>query len=78
MSNDELRKYFDIYTECWKLFKKYSDPVNSDEFWRAFTDDANAIYKKNGKSEFCKRLLLDTADEIEKICKGKESVKHGK
>ena len=78
MSNEALREYFDTYTECWKLFKKYSDPVDSDDFWRALTADADVIYKKHGKSEFCKRLLLDTTDEIEKICKREERVKHGK
>ena len=72
MKEEELRQYFDIYTACWKLFRKYSAPVDSDAFWDGLISDADRIAKNFGNTEFAKKIIVATADEIEKLCKKSE------
>lgn len=72
MTEESLKKHFEVYTDCWKLFRKYSEPNGSDEFWEQLIDESNELYKKHGKTEFSKKLLLETVDEIERIFRRKE------
>lgn len=73
MTEESLKKYFEVYTDCWKLFRKYSEPNGSDEFWENLIDESNVLYKKHGKTELAKALLIETMAEIERIYKtGKE------
>ena len=51
MKEDELKKYFDLYTCCWRLFKKYSNPVDDDKFWDSFIAEAESIIKNSEKNE---------------------------
>ena len=67
MKEEELRKYYDVYTDCWKLFRKYSVPDDSKEFWERLRDEMEEIWNRHGKSEHAKKILLATRDEIEKI-----------
>lgn len=72
MSENELREYFYIFSECgWKLFKKYSDPVDDDEFWESLLKDVEELVMKSSKKKFAKRILIDTMDEIEAVHKAK-------
>ena len=73
MKEAELRKYYDVYTDCWKLFRKYSVPDDSKEFWERLRDEMEEIWNRHGKSENAKKILLATRDEIEKLWrKGKQ------
>lgn len=72
MTEESLKKYFEVYTDCWKLFRKYSEPNGSDEFWEKLIDESKLLHVKHGKTEFSKKLLLETVDEIERIFRRKE------
>ena len=72
MKEDELKKYFDLYTCCWRFFKKYSNPVDDDRFWDSFVEEAGNIMEKFRKSELAKKIVLATIDEIEEIYKSKK------
>lgn len=67
MSESELREYFDIYTECWKMFRKYSSPVDADEFWQSLVNEGENIVNKASCKELAKKIVLATIDEIERI-----------
>lgn len=67
MNEEELRKYFDIYTDCWKLFKKYSNPTDDDEFWMEFARESHDLNEKHGKAKFAETLILATYSEVERI-----------
>ena len=69
MTEENLKKYFEIYTDCWKLFHKYSEPNNRDEFWHSLINESNNLYKKHGEIDFSKNMLLETISEIERIFK---------
>lgn len=68
MDQEKLKEYFDIYTDCWKFFKRYSDVEYSDQYWLGLMQEANNIYERH-KTELCKKLILDTLDELERISK---------
>lgn len=69
MTDEELKKYYEVYTDCWKLFRKYSSPNDSDQFWQQLIDESNLLYEKHGKREFVKRIVIETIGEIERINK---------
>lgn len=69
MNEDELRKYYDIYTNCWKMFRSFSNPVDKDEFWSDLISASDKIYKASGDNEFAKEIILATVSEIERISK---------
>lgn len=71
MNEEELKKYFNVYTDCWKLFKKFSDPVAEDAFWEALIDEGDAVAEKYGKSEFAKKMIVVTMEELDRISRKK-------
>ncbi len=71
MNEEELKKYFATYTECWKLFRKYSNPNNSCEFWDGLRDEAASLYQKD-KTEFRKNMIVETFNEIERVWKSRK------
>lgn len=73
MSEEELRLYFDIYTNCWKMFKRFSSPADKDEFWDDLVSASQEIIKSvpEAQCEFAKQVVLATIDEIETIYKRK-------
>ena len=64
----DIKKYHEITTNVWKVFKKYQDPdANLDEF----PDDVDKLdrtYKDDPAAyEFMQRLLKVYFDELNKI-----------
>lgn len=74
MSEEELRKYYSTYTECWKFFRKFCDPVDTDEFWERVIAESDALYQAE-PTEFRKQMLINTIDEIERVLKQKTKEK---
>lgn len=73
MSEEELRKYYSIYTDCWKLFKKYCEPDGTDDFYQKLIAEAEELMKKmDSHMDFSKKIILDTLDEIDRLGRGKE------
>lgn len=71
MTEKELKQYYEIYTDCWKLFREYSEPDGTDEFWQRLVDEVDMLHKKHGKSKFSQKMLFETMDEIEGVYKKK-------
>lgn len=86
MSEKELREYYEVYTDCWKFFRKYTEllekisrngcvsanQIDSDSYWDALVNESAEIYKKHENTVFAKGLLVVTTKEIERIYKEKE------
>lgn len=72
MSGEEIRKYFDIYTDCWRLFKKYAELMEclgSDDFWAAYLNDNAELFEKYGFHPYVKAQLSIATKELERIFK---------
>lgn len=62
MEENKLRKFNKIFNELWKIFKKYSDPDDSDEFWQGLRDEMSALndyFRDQGDED-----LKDTAEKL--------------
>ena len=46
MSEEELKRLFDIFQDCWRYLKDHSNPDDSEEFWNRLRDDGSAIGQK--------------------------------
>lgn len=72
MTDQELRKLHEIYTDGWKLLKQYADVKDTDEYWKAFLRDSEAIYEKHGRHPLAERLMFALGVYIEDVSrKGK-------
>lgn len=81
MSIEKLREYFEIFTACWKFFRKYVELIgkvdfqnlrgqgkfDGDTYWEALMNESTEIYEKYGKAEFVKGILVAATKEIERI-----------
>lgn len=66
MNEEQLKQYFAIYTDAWKLFKKYSNPIEDEEFWDSLQQETQLVYEKY-KTPFSKEILVNTVNEIDRI-----------
>lgn len=71
MSEEELKKYYDIYTECWKFFRKWNEPKTEDE-WKQMLCEAEELYKADKDSVLRKRLISETILEINRLAGKRE------
>ena len=70
MASDQ---YAELITDAWKLFKKYSDPNDSEEFWENLVSEMHSVYEKYQKNQLCLELLVYvTLEEIERIWRSKK------
>lgn len=76
MSENELREYYNIFTECWRLFKKYSNPVNDQAFWDALMDETEELVEKSEKPEATKVLVVAVHRMIRAVQEGGEESGH--
>lgn len=74
VSSEELKRKYDMFTECWRLFKKYADVKNDDEYWESVVSESNAIAKQYGNCRFVRDLLLAVISELE--TKAKEVIRN--
>lgn len=48
MSNEELRRIYQMYTDCWKLYKKFSGiQQTEDTRWQQFVDEKGTGSSRN-------------------------------
>ena len=43
MSEAEQRRYHQLFSEVWKLFKKYCDPDGSEKFWERLRIESSIL-----------------------------------
>lgn len=72
MSNEELKRYYDVFADSWKFFRKYSDAQETDAYWEQIVAESAAISKKYGECKLIVSLLLASVSELERKAKGSE------
>lgn len=66
----ELRAVYHIFTDVWKLYRKYADAKEDGRYWEELAFEAGVIAKRYGNSKLCRDLLIAVLLELER--KGKE------
>lgn len=67
MKQEELKEYYNIYTDAWKLFKKFSSPDRTIAFWQNYTAEVEMLDKKHNGSELFREIVIATTAELEQI-----------
>lgn len=71
MENEKLKIYFNLFTDFWKLFKKYSDVKDTEEYWEEVKNECYEIRERYGETEFVNKVLVEIQLELERCGRGK-------
>ena len=71
MTENELRRYFDMFTDCWKFFRRNVGRMDDPGFWQQVADDNCETWAKHNHDPLMKTLLAATTKEIERIYDGR-------
>lgn len=74
MNEQELKKRYEAYTDCWKFFKKWCEPKTDDD-WEQLLKEAAELRKKDEDMELRKRLITETVLEINRLAKERRNEK---
>lgn len=68
---EELKQIYDIFTDCWRLYKKLYPPgrPEDDVYWQGVVKEIEVLRKKNHHSRLCEDLLLAVAKDLENKAK---------
>lgn len=69
VSDEELRRIYNLFTDCWRYFKKYVDVSDEDIYWENVVSESGELSKKYNNDKFAIALLLAVIDELERIYK---------
>ncbi|MGL6199884.1 MAG: hypothetical protein ACRC3H_13230 [Lachnospiraceae bacterium] len=69
MTEDDLKRYYAIYTDLWKLFRKNASPTDDEEFWSNLEKECYNLCEQHGNSSFVKQEVVNLQLEIERIWK---------
>jgi hypothetical protein len=78
MDEKKIKQFYTLFTELWKIFKKYSDPDDSDEFWQGLRDEMAALndyFRDQGDEDLkdtAEKLAVSTMLSIQNIYRRKE------
>lgn len=67
MTDEELKKLYYPIAECWKLIRAYRECTGTDKEADVLLAKLQQIFEKAGKTEFAKRMVLATSEEIDRI-----------
>ena len=67
MTDEELKKIYYPIAECWKLIRIYRECTGTDKEADVLLEKLQQIFEKFGKTEFAKRVVFATGEEIDRI-----------
>lgn len=73
-NNEELNRIYNLFTDCWRFFKKYSEVKDTDEYWEAVVNESVQIANRYNNCKFVRDLLFAVTNELER--KAKEMIKN--
>ena len=76
VSDEELRRIYNLFTDCWRYFKKYVDVSDEDIYWENVVSESGELSKKYNNDKLAIALILAVIDEFER--KAKELRKNAK
>lgn len=64
---EELKQIYDIFTDCWRLYKKLYPPgrPEDDVYWQGVVKEIKVLHEKYRYSQLCEDLLLAVAKDLE-------------
>lgn len=69
VSDEELRRIYNLFTDCWRYFKKYANVKDEDSYWENVVDESGELSKKYNNDKFAIALILAVIDEFERKAK---------
>ena len=68
---EELKQIYDIFTDCWRLYKKLYPPgrPEDDVYWQGVVKEIEVLRKNHYQSRLCEDLLLAVAKDLESKAK---------
>ena len=69
VSDEELRRIYNLFTDCWRYFKKYVDVSDEDIYWENVVSESGELSKKYKNDKFAIALILAVVDEFERKAK---------
>ena len=63
-ADEELRAVYNIFTDVWKLYKKYADVRPDDEYWENVVNETNTLAQKYDNGRLCRDLMLAVMSEL--------------
>ena len=67
MTDEELKKLYYPIAECWKLIRAYRECTGTDKEADVLLAKLQQIFEESGKTEFAKRIVFATGEEIDRI-----------
>ncbi|MDD3338454.1 MAG: hypothetical protein PHS82_06305 [Lachnospiraceae bacterium] len=68
MPEEQLKLYYNTYTQCWKLFRKYVQvEIINDTAWNCMISDFEKLRKEIEGDEPSYQILWGTQKAIDKI-----------
>ena len=61
--------YVEVYREVLDFHRKYSNILNTDEYWDSVVSESDAIAKRYDNCRFARDLLLAVINELERKTK---------
>lgn len=71
-SNGELKQIYDIFTDCWRLYRKQYPPgrPEDDAYWQGMMKEIEVLRKTHHHSRLCEDLLCAVVRDLETKSKG--------
>ena len=75
MTEQELKRDYDMFTSAWRFFKKYAvvEDKDNDKFWEQVVDESSEISKQYGECKLIIKLVLAGITELERMYKEKKA-----
>lgn len=67
--NEGLKRIYNLFTDCWRYYKKYADVQDTDQYWESVVDESGELSKKYDNDKFAIALVLAVVDEFERKAK---------
>ena len=69
VDDEELRRIYNLFTDCWRYFKKYADVRDEEIYWENVVSESGELSKKYNNAKFAIALILAVVDEFERKAK---------
>lgn len=66
-ADEELKRIYNTFTDCWRFYKKYAETKVTNEYWQNMIDESEKIAKKYNDSKFVVALLVAVGDELQRV-----------
>lgn len=66
----DAMKYYKLFTDAWRLFKKYYPLPRTDEYCQMAVDEAGEILKRHHDTLFARRFLGLVVEEVSRRLDG--------